>query len=52
VLTPFVERLAMEEERKAGLPDPEVLKRSPPELQRRYGKEGGGRTSAEPSTRV
>lgn len=36
VLTPFVERLATEEERKAGLILPDVLNRSPAELQRQY----------------
>lgn len=35
VLTPFVERLATEGERKAGVPEPTVLNRSPAELQRR-----------------
>jgi hypothetical protein len=36
VLTPFVERPATEEERKAGRVQPEVLNRTPAELQRRY----------------
>jgi hypothetical protein len=36
VLTPFVERLATEEERQAGMPDQEVLNRTPGELQHRY----------------
>jgi hypothetical protein len=36
VLTPFVERLATEEERKAGVISPEVLSQTPTELQRRY----------------
>jgi len=35
VLTPFVERLATEEEKKAGIISPEVLSRTPGELQRR-----------------
>jgi hypothetical protein len=38
VLTPFVERLATEEETKAGVIPPEMLNRSPAELQRRLGK--------------
>lgn len=36
VLTPFVERLATEEERKAGIADPKVLNQTPEELQRRH----------------
>jgi len=39
VLAPFVERLATEEERKVGVPDPTVLNRTPAELQRSYRKE-------------
>jgi hypothetical protein len=39
VLTPFVERLATEEEKKAGVVPPEVLNRTPAELQRRFRKE-------------
>ena len=39
VLTPFVERLVTEEERKAGVPDLSVLNRTPAELQRKYRKE-------------
>ena len=35
-LTPFVERLAIEEEKKAGMIPPEVLKQMPGELHRRY----------------
>ena len=38
MLTPFVERLATEEEKKAGMISPEVLNRTPGELQRRYRK--------------
>ena len=38
VLTPFVERLATEDEKKAGAISPEVLNRTPGELQRRYRK--------------
>ena len=38
MLTPFVERLATEEERKAGWIPPEVLKRTPGELERRHRK--------------
>jgi hypothetical protein len=45
VLTPFVERLATEEEKKAGLTAPEILSRSPAELQRRYRKDSGKRAS-------
>lgn len=47
VLTPFVERLATEEEMKAGMISPEVLDRTPGELQRRYRKgflDGEGRS--------
>ena len=36
VLTPFVERLATEEERKAGIVSPEVLNCTPAELQRMH----------------
>jgi len=36
VLTPSVERLATEAERKAGVPEPALLNRTPMELQRRY----------------
>ncbi len=39
VLTPFVERLAAEKERKAGMVPPEVLNQTPMELQRRYRKD-------------
>jgi len=55
VLTPFVERLATEEEKKAGVVSPVVLNRSPAELQRRHTRErrtlspqgpGGAKTSA------
>jgi len=38
VLTPFIERLATEEERKAGIVDPKVLNQSAAELQRRQRK--------------
>ena len=38
VLTPFVERLATEKERKAGMVPPQVLNQTPAELQRRYRK--------------
>lgn len=38
-LTPFVERLATEEERKQGVIAPSVLNKSPAELQRRFRKE-------------
>jgi hypothetical protein len=46
VLTPFVERLATEEEKKAGRVPPEVLNRTPAELQRCYshGPTGSART--------
>jgi hypothetical protein len=37
-LTPFVERLATAEERKAGMIPPQVLNRTPAELQRQYRK--------------
>ena len=37
-LTPFVERLATEEEKKAGIISPDLLNRSPAELQRRFRK--------------
>jgi len=36
VLTPFVERLATEVERKQGVPDPTALNRTPADLQMRY----------------
>jgi len=36
VLTPFVERLATEEEKRRGIIPPEALNRTPAELQRRY----------------
>jgi hypothetical protein len=39
VLTPFVERLATAEEKKAGVISPEVLDRTPSELQQRYRKD-------------
>jgi hypothetical protein len=39
VLTPFVGRLATEEEKKAGVMLPEVLNRTPAELRRMYRKE-------------
>jgi hypothetical protein len=38
MLTPFVERLATEAERKQGVPEPTVLNRTPGELQRTYRK--------------
>jgi hypothetical protein len=41
VLTPFVERLATEAERKAGIPDPTALNRPPEELQRRFRADQG-----------
>jgi len=45
VLTPFVERLATEEERKVGVADPTVLNRTPEALEGRYRIElGAGRT--------
>ena len=47
-LTPFVERLATEEEKKAGVVPPEVLSRTPVELQRRYRKAGGRSTQQDP----
>ena len=47
VLTPFVERLATEEERKAGVSDPKVLKRTPGELQRGH-RRGFAQLSAHP----
>ena len=55
VLTPFVERLATEEEKKAGVVSPAVLNRSSAELQRRHTRErrtlspqgpGGAKASA------
>jgi hypothetical protein len=36
VLTPFVERLGDEEQKKYGIISPEVLNRTPTDLQRRY----------------
>jgi len=36
VLTPFVERLATVDEKKQGIISPEILNRSPAELQMRY----------------
>ena len=39
VLTPFVERLATDEEKKRGIVSPDLLNRSPAELQRRFRKE-------------
>jgi len=39
VLTPFVEQLATEEEKKAGMISPEVLNRTPAELQQQYRRE-------------
>jgi len=39
VLTPFVERLATEEEKRRGIIPPEALNRTPGELQRRYRQE-------------
>jgi hypothetical protein len=41
VLTPFVERLATADERKAGMVPKDVLNRTPAELQRRYRKANG-----------
>jgi hypothetical protein len=41
VLTPFVERLATETEKKAGRVPPEVLNQTPVELQRTYRKANG-----------
>ncbi len=41
VLTPFVERLATEKEKKAGRVPTEVLNRTPTELQQRYRKDFG-----------
>ncbi len=46
VLTPFVERLATEEEKKAGVVPPEVMNQTPTELQRRYRKGFGERSAA------
>jgi len=40
-LTPFVERLARDEEKKRGIISPEVSSRTPGELQRRYRKKWG-----------
>jgi len=39
VLTPFVERLAAEHEKKRGVVTPGLLNKSPVELQRRFRKE-------------
>jgi hypothetical protein len=39
VLTPFVERLATDEEKKRGVISLDVLNKSPAELQRRFRKE-------------
>lgn len=49
VLTPFVERLATPEERKAGIPDAEVLNKSPGELQRRFRAERPARARRAPA---
>jgi hypothetical protein len=46
VLTPFVERLATDEEKKAGIISPDLLNRSPAELQRRFRKDFPGRATA------
>jgi len=42
VLTPFVERLATDEEKKRGIISPDLLNKSPAELQRRFRKEFPG----------
>jgi len=42
VLTPFVERLATDDERKRGVISPNLLNKSPAELQRRFRKEFPG----------
>jgi len=42
VLTPFVERLATDEEKKRGVISPDLLNKSPAELQRRFRKEFPG----------
>jgi hypothetical protein len=39
VLTPFVERLATDQEKKRGVISPDLLNKSPAELQRRFRKE-------------
>jgi len=60
VLTPFVdlsagreaERLATEEERKAGLTAPEVLNQSPADLQRRFRKDFLGQARAATKTLI
>jgi len=39
VLTPFVERLATDEEKKRGIISPDLLNKSPAELQRRFRKQ-------------
>ena len=52
--TPFVERLATEDERKAGMVPSEVLNRTPAELQRRYRSElqtSSGRQVSKPPAR-
>jgi hypothetical protein len=41
-LTPFVERLATDEEKKRGILSPDLLNKSPAELQRRFRKEFPG----------
>jgi len=41
-LTPFVERLATDEEKKRGIISPDLLNKSPAELQRRFRKEFPG----------
>ena len=42
VLTPFVERLATDDEKKRGVISPNLLNKSPAELQRRFRKEFPG----------
>ena len=42
VLTPFVERLATDDEKKRGIISPDLLNKSPAELQRRFRKEFPG----------
>jgi len=42
VLTPFVERLAIDEEKKRGVVSLDLLNKSPAELQRRFRKEFPG----------
>jgi hypothetical protein len=46
VPTPFVERLATEEESKAGIAEPKMLNQSAAELQTAYRKRFGTRPSA------